>query len=154
MPRPRNAYTDAVDELAAESRNRPHDHTVTIDDARKAVDAEVIHVWSMMQLKSRSPQRLLLDAFEGLTDAQAVDAWVHLPHAYKDNARAVLAAAQLEYVAKDLQHDAQKQVDEFDPTDAEMAGGITPNDIDDPFLSERRSFTRNHNASLSGWRRV
>jgi hypothetical protein len=125
----RNAYTDAVEELAAECRNRQHDTTVTLDEARSYVDHEVIHQWSLIQLKSRSPQQLMLDAFEGLTDAQAIDAWVHLPHSIKDNARAVLAAAQLEYVAKDLCYDAQQLVDSYDPTDAEMARGSTDSSV-------------------------
>jgi len=146
-PADANAYTDARDELADACRNRP-DSTVTIDDARTYVDAEVIHQWSLEQLKSRSPQQLMLEAFEMLTTDQTIEVWVSLPHATKDDARRVLAAAQAEHVARDLVHDAQQVVDTYDPTDDEMARGITPNDIDDPFLAERRSFTRRHNASL------
>ena len=55
-----------------------------------------------------------------------------------------------EAVAKDLAYEAQKRVDNYDPTDEEMNRPIRPNDIDDPFLAEQRSFTRNYNASLRG----
>ena len=120
MAHTRTAYTNARDELAAECRSRP-DRTVTIAEARTYIDAEVIHQWSLEQLKSRSPQQLMLEAFEMLTTDQTIEVWVHLPQPSRDDARRILAAAQAESVARDLMHDAQQVVDTYDPTDDEVA---------------------------------
>jgi hypothetical protein len=115
-----SAYTQARDELAAECRNRP-DRTVTIAEARTYIDAEVIHQWSLSQLKTRSHQQLMLEAFELMTTDQTIEVWVSLPHASKDDARRILAAAQAEHVARDLVQDAQDVIDTYDPTDDEVA---------------------------------
>lgn len=145
----KTAFTEAVLELESETRSRQFPDNITTEEAAKHVDHDVVVAWAQAELGSRSPQQLLLDAFENLTDADATSV-INCLLNETDTARKILATALREAVAKGIAYEAQKRVDNFDPTDEEMNRPIRPNDIDDPLLAERRSFTRNHNASLRG----
>ena len=145
----RTAFTEAVAELEAEIRSRQFPDSITTAAALEHVDHDVVVSWAQAELGSRSPQQLLLDAFENLTDADATSV-INCLLNETDTARKILSKALCEAVAYDLAYEAQKRVDNYDPTDEEMNRSIRPNDIDDPFLAEQRSFTRSYNRSLRG----
>ena len=143
----RTAFTEAVLELEAETKSRQFPDNITTEEAAKHVDHDVVVAWAMAALGLRSPQQLLSDILENLTDADATSI-INCLLNETDTARKILATALREAVAKDLAYEAQKRVDNYDPSDEEMNRPIRPNDIDDPLLAERRSFTRNYNRSL------
>jgi len=145
----KTAFTEAVRELEAETNGRQFPDSITTAAALEYVDHDVVVSWAQAELGSRSPQQLLLDAFENLTDADATSI-INCLLNETDTARKIMAKQLCEYVAKDLAYEAQKRVDNYDPTDDEMNGPIRPNDIDDPLLAEQRSFTRSYNRSLRG----
>lgn len=145
----KTAFKEAAKELESETNARQFPDNITVAEAMKHVDHDVVVSWAQAELGSRSPQQLLLDAFEGLTDADATSV-INCLLNETDTARRILATALKECVAYDLAYEAQKLVDNYDPTDEEMNRPIRPNDIDDPFLAEQRSFARTHNRSLRG----
>ena len=145
----KTAFTEAVKELESATNARQFPDSITTTAALEYVDHDVVVSWAQAELGSRSPQQLLLDAFENLTDADATSV-INCLLNETDTARKILATALREAVAKDLAYEAQKRVDNFDPTDEEMNRPIRPNDIDDPFLAEQRSFTASYNRSLRG----
>ena len=67
----KTAFTEAVAELEAETRSRQFPDSITTAAALEHVDHDVVVSWAQAELGSRSPQQLLLDAFENLTDADA-----------------------------------------------------------------------------------
>jgi lipase chaperone LimK len=144
----RNKFKEAADEIAQDFLHRQFPENVSADDCREYVDAAVIADWLGAEAASRDEhiilgdlcaQRLTRDQARSVLVALAIGNWQKLE---------LLQAALVEQVARDMAYESQKIVDNYDPTDEEMSRGITPNDIDDPFLQERRSFTRRHNASL------
>ena len=145
----KTAFTEAVLELESETRSRQFPDNITTEEAAKHVDHDVVVAWAMAALGLRSPQQLLSDILENLTDADATSI-INCLLNETDTARKIMAKQLCEYVAKDMAYEAQKRVDNYDPSDEEMNRPIRPNDIDDPLLAERRSFTRNHNRSLRG----
>jgi hypothetical protein len=155
MQKLRNDYRDAIDELAAEFRSRQFPDNISADDAREYVDTSVITAWWALEGLNRSEEVMLADVIaQRLTADQARTVICALAIGHAAKVQEILQAALVEQVARDLAYESQKVNDNYCPTDEEMSRGITPNDIDDPFLSEQRSFTRRHNASIAGWRRV
>jgi hypothetical protein len=155
MPKPKNDYQQAIDDIASDFRHRQFPDLITADDARPAVDAGVIADWLGQEGAARDLEIVLGDlCIQRLNSDQAKTVLCALAIGHADKVQELLQAALVEQVARDIAYEAQKFNDNYCPTDSEMAGSITPNDIDDPFLAERRSFTRNHNASIAGWRRV
>lgn len=145
----KTAFTEAVLELEAETKSRQFPDNITTEEAAKHVDHDVVVAWAMAALGLRSPQQLLSDILENLTDADATSI-INCLLNETDTARKIMAKQLCEYVAKDLAYEAQKRVDYYDPSDEEMNRPIRPNDIDDPLLAEQRSFTRSYNRSLRG----
>lgn len=143
----KTAFTEAVLELESETRSRQFPDNITTEEAAKHVDHDVVVAWAMAALGLRSPQQLLSDILENLTDADATSI-INCLLNETDTARKIMAKQLCEYVAKDMAYEAQKRVDNYDPSDEEMNRPIRPNDIDDPLLAERRSFTASYNRSL------
>jgi hypothetical protein len=117
----RNAYTSAVEWLAAECQERQFDTTVMLADAMRHIDPEVIHVWTLGQLRDTSYIRqLMADSLDNLSDIELATVWIELPYASSGHAIALLAKAQATMVAKRMVEDAQALIDNFDPGDAEV----------------------------------
>ena len=113
---------EAIDAIASDVGNRQHDNTVTTRDAFDYVDHDLACAWATRETGLRSPQLIIAEAFEHLTDAQALSVLTCLLN-QTDTARKILAEHLRQYIAADLAYDAQKVIDNFDPTDAEMARG-------------------------------
>ena len=136
---------DTIAEIANEVRNRQVEYPVTSNDAVTYVDHDLVVAWATVETGKRSAGNILSEAFEKLTEAEAFSVLTCLMNE-TDTARKMLAGELRTYIANDLAYQAQCHIDDG-PT-ADDNGPITPNDIDDPLLAERRSFTRNYNASL------
>ena len=117
--RVKTPYTEAVRELANETRSKQFPDNITTAQALGHVDHDVGCAWVTPELSKRSPQGLLSDAFENLTDADATSVLNCLINE-TDTARRFLASCLREYVAKDIAYDAQCLVEQYDPTDAEV----------------------------------
>jgi hypothetical protein len=117
--RVRTPYTDAVDELADETRSKQFPDNITPAQALEYVDHDVVCAWVNQELSKRSPQSLLSDAFENLTDYEATSVLNCLINE-TDTARKLLAGCLREYVAKDIAYDAQCKVEQYDPSDADI----------------------------------
>ena len=117
--RVKTPYTEAVRELANETRSKQFPDNITTAQALEHVDHDVVCAWVTQELSKRSPQGLLSDAFENLTDADATSVLNCLINE-TDTARRFLASCLREYVAKDIAYDAQCLVEQYDPTDAEV----------------------------------
>ena len=115
----RTPYTEAVRELADETRSRQFPDNITTAQALEHVDHDVVCAWVVRELSQRSPQQLLSDVIENLTDADATSVLNCLINE-TDTARRFLASCLREYVAKDIAYDAQKIVDSYDPSDADI----------------------------------
>lgn len=137
---------DTISEIADQVRNRQIEYPVTSNDAVTHVDHDLVVAWATVKTGSCSPGLILSEAFENMTDAEAFSVLTCLLNE-TDTVRKTLAYELRQYVARDLAYQAQCLIDDG-PIDDEANGPITPNDIDDPLLAERRSFTRNYNASL------
>ena len=139
----RTPYTEAVEELSAETRSKQFADNITTSEALKHVDHDVVCAWVKQELSKRSPQQLLSDAFENLTDADATSVLNCLINE-TGTARKLLAACLCEYVAKDLAYDAQKLVDQYEPTDEEMSRTSYAAEVDDPLIADHRHIARMH----------
>lgn len=139
----KTAFTEAVRELESETNARQFPDFITITEALKHVDHDVVVSWAMAELGSRSPQQLLLDAFENLTDADATSVLNCLLNE-TDTARRILASALRECVAKDLAYEAQCRVDNFDPTDEEMSRTSYASEVDDPLVADQRHIAKSY----------
>ena len=137
---------DTIAEIANEVRNRQIEYLVTSNDAVTHIDHDLVVAWATVETGKRSALNILTEALEKLTEAEAFSILTCLLNE-TDTARKMLANELRQHVARDLAYRAQCLIDDG-PTDAEIDGPIRPNDIDDPLLAERRSFTRKHNASL------
>jgi hypothetical protein len=115
----RTALTDAIKQLADENKAKQFPDLITEREALEHVDHDVVCAWVAQELSLRNPQQLLSDAFEYLTDADATSVLNCLINE-TDTARKLLAACLCEYVAKDIAYDAQKVVDSYDPSDADI----------------------------------
>lgn len=138
----KTAFTEAVLELESETRSRQFPDNITTEEAAKHVDHDVVVAWAMAALGLRSPQQLLLDAFENLTDADATSV-INCLLNETDTARKIMAKQLCEYVAKDLAYEAQKRVDNYDPTDDEMSRSYAV-EVDDPLIADRRYLARSY----------
>lgn len=138
----RTAFTEAVLELEAETKSRQFPDNITTEEAAKHVDHDVVVAWAMAALGLRSPQQLLLDAFENLTDADATSV-INCLLNETDTARKILSKALCEAVAYDLAYEAQKRVDNYDPTDDEMSRSYAV-EVDDPLIADRRYLARSY----------
>lgn len=138
----RTAFTEAVIELEAETKSRQFPDNITTEEAAKHVDHDVVVAWAMAALGLRSPQQLLLDAFENLTDADATSV-INCLLNETDTARKILSKALCEAVAYDLAYEAQKRVDNYDPTDDEMSRSYAV-EVDDPLIADRRYLARSY----------
>ena len=139
----KTAFTEAVLELESETRSRQFPDNITTEEAAKHVDHDVVVSWAQAELGSRSPQQLLLDAFENLTDADATSI-INCLLNETDTARKIMAKQLCEYVAKDLAYEAQKRVDNYDPTDSEMSRTSYAAQVDDPLIGDRRHLARQY----------
>lgn len=139
----KTAFTEAAIELESETRSKQFPDNITTDEALKHVDHDVVVSWAQAELGSRSPQQLLLDAFENLTDADATSV-INCLLNETDTARRILASALRECVAKDLAYAAQCRVDNFDPTDAEMARTSYASEVDDPLVADQRHIAKEY----------
>ena len=139
----KTAFTEAVRELEAETNGRQFPDSITTAAALEYVDHDVVVSWAQAELGSRSPQQLLLDAFENLTDADATSV-INCLLNETDTARKILATALREAVAKDLAYEAQKRVDNYDPTDSEMSRTSYAAQVDDPLIGDRRHLARQY----------
>lgn len=137
------AFTEAVLELESETRSRQFPDNITTEEAAKHVDHDVVVAWAMAALGLRSPQQLLLDAFENLTDADATSV-INCLLNETDTARKIMAKQLCEYVAKDLAYEAQKRMDSYDPTDSEMSRTSYAAQVDDPLIGDRRHLARQY----------
>ena len=147
--RTRTAYSEAIADIADDFRHRQFPDNITADDTRSAVDADVIVAWVAEEALGRSDEIIVGDTLAQRLDqdqARTLLCAIAIDHAEK--VLELVKAAMVEQVARDLAYEAQKLVDNYEPTDDEVNRPITRNDIDDPFLAEQRSFTRRHNASL------
>ena len=138
----KTAFTEAVAELEAETRSRQFPDSITTTVALEYVDHDVVVSWAQSELGSRSPQQLLLDAFENLTDADATSV-INCLLNETDTARKIMAKQLCEYVSKDLAYEAQKRVDNYDPTDDEMSRSYAV-EVDDPLIADRRYLARSY----------
>ena len=139
----RTAFTEAVIELEAETRSRQFPDNITTEEAAKHVDHDVVVAWAMAALGLRSPQQLLSDILENLTDADATSI-INCLLNETDTARKIMAKQLCEYVAKDLAYEAQKRVDNYDPTDSEMSRTSYAAEVDDPLIGDRRHLAREY----------
>ena len=148
MTKPANAYQEAITDIADDFRHRQFPDNITADDARPAVDADVIVAWIAQEGLGRSDeiivgdtlaQRLSKDQGRTLLCAVAID--------HADKVLELVKVALVEQVARDIAYEAQKVVDNYEPTDSEVER--CP---DTTFRDEARSFARRHNASLAAWR--
>ena len=138
----KTAFTEAVRELESEQYGRQFPDNITIDAASKHVDHDVVVSWAMAELGLRSPQQLLSDMIENLTDADATSV-INCLLNETDTARKILDACLRAYVAKDLAYEAQKRVDNYDPTDSEMGRSYAV-EVDDPLIADRRHMAREY----------
>ena len=138
----KTAFTEAVMELEAETKSRQFPDNITIDEASKHVDHDVVVSWAMAELGLRSPQQLLSDMIENLTDADATSI-INCLLNETDTARKIMAKQLCEYVSKDLAYEAQKRVDNYDPTDEEMSRSYAV-EVDDPLIADRRYLARSY----------
>jgi hypothetical protein len=154
------AFAAAIDALAQDELHRQFPEGITADQALDYVDDKLAGEWLKANDYDRS---MLLEVIEKrFTDDTAKDLFAAilnamLPTPLANHAGFVgtkLVDAVCRHIAEDLAYEAQQVVDNYCPSDEEMNRPFRPNDIDDPLLAERRSFTRAHNASISGWRRV
>ena len=139
----KTAFTEAVRELEAETNGRQFPDSITTAAALEYVDHDVVVSWAQAELGSRSPQQLLLDAFENLTDADATSV-INCLLNETDTARKIMAKQLCEYVAKDLAYEAQKRMDSYDPTDSEMSRTSYAAQVDDPLIGDRRHLAREY----------
>ena len=137
----KTAFKEAAKELESETNARQFPDNITITEALKHVDHDVVVSWAQAELGSRSPQQLLLDAFEKLTDADATSV-INCLLNETDTARRILANALRECVAYDLAYEAQKLVDNYDPTDAEMSRTSYASEVADPVADDRRALAK------------
>ena len=138
----KTAFTEAVLELEAETKSRQFPDNITTEEAAKHVDHDVVVAWAMAALGLRSPQQLLSDILENLTDADATSI-INCLLNETDTARKIMAKQLCEYVAKDLAYEAQKRVDNYDPTDSEMSRSYAV-EVDDPLIADRRYLARSY----------
>ena len=139
----KTAFTEAVMELEAETKSRQFPDNITTEEAAKHVDHDVVVAWAMAALGLRSPQQLLSDILENLTDADATSI-INCLLNETDTARKIMAKQLCEYVAKDLAYEAQKRVDNYDPTDSEMSRTSYAAEVDDPLIGDRRHLAREY----------
>ena len=138
----KTAFTEAVMELEAETKSRQFPDNITTEEAAKHADHDVVVAWAMVALGLRSPQQLLSDILENLTDADATSV-INCLLNETDTARKIMAKQLCEYVAKDLAYEAQKRVDNYDPTDDEMSRSYAV-EVDDPLIADRRYLARSY----------
>jgi hypothetical protein len=149
VAKPKTAYQEAIADIADDFRHRQFPDLITADDARPAVDADVIVAWVAHEALGRDDEIIVGDTLsQRLTKDQGRTLLCAAAIGHAEKVLELVKAALVEQVARDIAYEAQKINDNYCPTDSEMEGPIRPNDIDDPFLAERRSFTRRHNASL------
>jgi hypothetical protein len=139
----KTAFTEAVLELEAETKSRQFPDNITTEEAAKHVDHDVVVAWAMAALGLRSPQQLLSDILENLTDADATSI-INCLLNETDTARKIMAKQLCEYVAKDLAYEAQKRVDYYDPTDAEVSRTSYAVEVDDPIIGDLRHLARQY----------
>ena len=139
----KTAFTEAVMELEAETKSRQFPDNITTEEAAKHVDHDVVVAWAMAALGLRSPQQLLSDILENLTDADATSV-INCLLNETDTARKIMAKQLCEYVSKDLAYEAQKRVDNYDPTDSEMSRTSYAAEVDDPLIGDRRHLAREY----------
>ena len=139
----KTAFTEAVMELEAETKSRQFPDNITTEEAAKHVDHDVVVAWAMAALGLRSPQQLLSDILENLTDADATSI-INCLLNETDTARKIMAKQLCEYVSKDLAYEAQKRVDNYDPTDSEMSRTSYAAEVDDPLIGDRRHLAREY----------
>jgi hypothetical protein len=148
------AFAAAADDLAQEELHRQFPQGITPAEAMDYVDEKLAGEWLKANDYGRS---LLLEVIEKqFPDDTAKDLFAAILNAmlptplanYAGFVGTKLVDAVCQHIAEDLAYEAQKVVDNYCPSDEEMNRSFRRNDIDDPYLSERRSFTRNHNASL------
>lgn len=139
----KTAFTEAVMELEAETKSRQFPDNITTEEAAKHVDHDVVVAWAMAALGLRSPQQLLSDILENLTDADATSI-INCLLNETDTARKIMAKQLCEYVAKDLAYEAQKRVDYYDPTDSEMSRTSYAAQVDDPLIGDLRHLAREY----------
>lgn len=138
----KTAFTEAVMELEAETKSRQFPDNITTEEAAKHVDHDVVVAWAMAALGLRSPQQLLSDILENLTDADATSI-INCLLNETDTARKIMAKQLCEYVAKDMAYEAQKRMDSYDPTDDEMSRSYAV-EVDDPLIADRRYLARSY----------
>lgn len=130
---------DNAEYLARECQDRQHDSTITLDDALTYVDHDHVIAWTAEEIKGRSPQSMLADAFEGLTDAEAVSVLQCLLNE-TDTARKILAEQLRAYVADDLVQAAEVWAQNNEPRGPRTAPYASRRMDDDygDWLHERR----------------
>lgn len=144
MAKPSTAFTKAVAELAAQCGNRQWSNDVTVDDAREYVDAKVIADWLVDEAAGRDLEIILADTIaQRMNSVQARGVLCSLAVGNALSAFDGMRTALVEQVARDLSYAAQKLVDEFDPTDAEMSRSFAV-EVDDPLIADQRYLARSY----------
>ena len=145
MKKQKTAFTIAADQLADECRSRYFDTDVRLEDCTPYIDTDVIVAWIAHETMGRDDNHVIADAIsERLTAdlGRTLLCAVAIDHAAK--VLEVVKGAVVEQVARDLMYEAQKLVDNYDPTDSEMARTSYAAEVDDPMIGDRRALARSY----------
>lgn len=157
----RDPVKEATDDLAAEARNRQFDNTVTAEEAMDHVCEETATKWVSTQWGLQSAQSLLIEMIEKHMDenvardlfASLLNAMTASSGAEAQAGRTLLDALKL-HMAEDLAYEAQKAVDNYEPTDDEMSRDHYAPEVDDPVRVDRRHYAEINRASAGYYRRT
>jgi hypothetical protein len=138
---------DAVDEIAHDMAHREFTDAVCAHDVAPFVNADTAVEWIGLECALQTPQGVLHDLIDRLTDADAALLLVALTHQDLAPPFSKLAEALYGAVGAELMSRTEDALRDMEPTERELA-----NDYGDPLASEARSFARKHNASLAAWR--
>ena len=129
MTRPTPHLSAAIEELAAEARNR--DCIVTAAMAKPHVDANVVIDWLCQSTAVSYPRQALSKlCAERLTDSQATSLLVAVVIGHTERVQDLLQAAVVDQVSIDLACAANKSNENDEPSDADLDRTFDPTAAD------------------------
>ena len=132
------------DAIAEANAALPVATEITAQDAESYCDDDVLMGYWTLQQATRSPGDTWFDLYEKLTDNERTQVVAAIVNQHPAGLR-VLRDALVAHVSEWLATQAQQVRDEM-PSDEPAERPF------DPYLAERRAFTRRHNATLSARR--
>lgn len=140
---PSTVYRNAADELANEFARRQFRDSITDRDAADYVTADVARGWGEVQTSDRAVHSVLSDLIHNLTDAEGTALLRALEQ--QDGIPALTHLSRVFYaqVAHDLAYEAEKVVENMEPTDDEACASYS-GWVDDPVAADRRHIARQY----------